>query len=80
MLGDPGGEGRGRHGMEPVYSAVTETLTHWRAALHAHDTMDVGSAEARALEVKIDRLQDRYQAIIDSDLSWQRRARVSRAR
>ena len=62
--------------MEPVYSAVTETLTHWRAALHAHNAMDAGSADARALAVKIDRLQDRYQAIIDSELSWQRRARV----
>jgi hypothetical protein len=51
-------------------------MAHWHAAVHDLQALDSGSPEARALEVKIDRLQDNYQAIVDGELSWQRRARV----
>ena len=69
-------KGRGKPGVEPVYSTATETMAHWHAAVHDLQALDSGSPEARALEVKIDRLQDNYQAIVDGELSWQRRARV----
>ena len=62
--------------MEPVYSTRHRDPHVLTVPLSMLTTRWMSGQPRPALEVKIDRLQDRYQAIIHSELSWQRRARV----